>query len=139
MIFKRTCNEIISTCGASDTTDKLDKKTLAMLIYEIEATSKFNENKTNITIKTHQKLTEIKNRKATWMEDEIGLIILRIPSGFDNENHWLSEERRLKIKEILRDYAEKIIEFASQKPKSYRTKRIEKRIAFATELLSKLQ
>jgi len=139
MTFRSLCSNIISTCGERDKMDKLDKKILGMLLLELNLQQKFNEDKTNVLIRAHQQLTQIQNRKATWSEDVVNSVILSIPAGFDNENHWLSEERRLKIKEMLRVFAEKIIEIESQKPKSYRTKRIKKRIDFASELLLKLQ
>lgn len=147
--LKKICIELNEICKNSDYEYKDSKEHLIRLFHQLESHDFKDENEVRELIELHENLSEIKNRKASYIENEIGRRILvdlpflirmkdkEIPENIVEElKPRIQRDQRLAIKmsSLLLEYGKEIISRKGDK-----SKRLKNRVKEAIKLLNELQ
>lgn len=141
-------NKILDICKDDSMPYKDNKERLFKLFHEVDAKDIENTEEMEALITLHRELSKIKNRKASYLENELGRLKLvslpfriravddAIPEHVETLEEDVSTDSRIAIQlssQLLR-YGKEII---SSKPN--KTKRYTKRVQEALRLLNELQ
>lgn len=148
MSIDKLSSEILEFCNSDTIPYKENKRQLVKLFHELREVKFINEEEIKILISLHRELSKIKNRKATYIEEEIArLILVDLPFsiGMEDENipediiEELKEEYKkkertsVKMSSELLKYGKEVIGSKEDKSKRYK-KRIKEIIRMLNEL-----
>jgi len=149
MNIKKKSKEILRICLSDDIPYKENKQKLHDLYYSLEREKYEIVRDINILLSLHRDLTKIRNRKASYVEEEIARLILPqlafnirmndedIPEDIIEElstEYSTKDRAAIQMSSEMLKYAQEVI---SSKPE--KTKRYKKRIKESLRLLNELQ
>ncbi|MEZ5042451.1 MAG: hypothetical protein R2828_21300 [Saprospiraceae bacterium] len=147
--FETICKKLNDICEKSEYEYKESKREIVKLFDQLESHRIEKENELQMLIKLHRNLGEIKNRKASYIEDEIGRrILVDLPFSIRmqdeeipedeievlKENYCQDQRAAIKMSSKLLKYGKEIVWSKEDKSKRYKN-----RIKEAIRMLNELQ
>ena len=149
MSIEKITSEILRICKSDEFPYKENRDKIYHLFSELENIKIRDEKAIRLLISTHREISSIKNRKASYLEEEIGRLILvrlafkirftdeNIPKDIVEtleENSKPNDRVAIKLSSELLKYGKEIINSEADKSKRYK-----KRMKEAIRLLNELQ